>query len=185
MDWTQHTLLAAGMTPGIGFIFDLLSAGLYTVTGQFTDAGVSAAAAIPIFGQGTTVARWAHQGNKLQQTIAKVSVKKGLFGQGPDLMRYRFPLEAGASMTAMSLASDSIERILGKGDPSPNLPSQPEIAAKLNALPPTPETPDSKLLLNLAQGLPKYATLLLAALLGYKVMQLINSHREREEPENV
>jgi len=47
----HKALMAAGMTPGLGNIADLVDATLYALEGEFGEAGWSAAAAIPIVGQ--------------------------------------------------------------------------------------------------------------------------------------
>lgn len=53
-----HGLLdAAGMLPFVGEVFDLANGALYLLEGDWTNAGISAAALIPILGSGGTGAR--------------------------------------------------------------------------------------------------------------------------------
>lgn len=47
----HNALMAAGMTPGLGNVADLADATLYALEGEFGDAALSAAAAIPFIGQ--------------------------------------------------------------------------------------------------------------------------------------
>jgi len=55
---TLHDALAvAGMIPALGVIPDAIDAGIYVIQGQWSNAGISAAAMIPIFGQAATIGR--------------------------------------------------------------------------------------------------------------------------------
>jgi hypothetical protein len=47
----HNALMAAGMTPALGNVADLADATLYALEGEFGDAALSAAAAIPFIGQ--------------------------------------------------------------------------------------------------------------------------------------
>ncbi|MDH5680613.1 MAG: hypothetical protein OEZ36_03430, partial [Spirochaetota bacterium] len=54
-----HTALdAAGMSPGIGIIFDAANAIYYLVEGDYGNAALSGISAIPVYGIGGTIVRW-------------------------------------------------------------------------------------------------------------------------------
>ena len=54
-----HTALdAAGLIPALGVIPDAVNAGIYTIQGDWTNAGISAAAMVPFLGQGATLTRY-------------------------------------------------------------------------------------------------------------------------------
>jgi hypothetical protein len=53
-----HTALAVtGLIPALGVIPDAIDAGIYVIEGDWANAGISAAAMVPIFGQGATLTR--------------------------------------------------------------------------------------------------------------------------------
>ena len=49
---------AAGLFPALGIIPDAINATIYSIEGDWTNAGFSAAAMVPIFGQGATVTKY-------------------------------------------------------------------------------------------------------------------------------
>lgn len=54
-----HTALdAAGLFPALGIIPDAVNAGIYSIEGDWTNAGISAAAMVPFLGQGATLTRY-------------------------------------------------------------------------------------------------------------------------------
>ncbi|OAB35025.1 hypothetical protein [Paenibacillus glacialis] len=55
LDITQVVLDVAGLIPGIGEIADLANAGIYLARGDYANAALSAAAAIPFVGWGQQV----------------------------------------------------------------------------------------------------------------------------------
>ncbi|WP_161487963.1 hypothetical protein, partial [Paenibacillus glacialis] len=57
LDITQVVLDVAGLIPGIGEAADLLNAGIYAARGDYANAALSAAAAIPFVGWGATAAK--------------------------------------------------------------------------------------------------------------------------------
>lgn len=59
LDWLQGGLDIAGLIPGIGEIADGANALIYTARGDYTNAGLSAAAMIPFAGWGATGAKGA------------------------------------------------------------------------------------------------------------------------------
>lgn len=65
-----HTALAiAGLVPVLGAVPDAIDAGIYSIQGDWTNAGISAAAMVPIFGEGATVVKLG------LKTVVKVSGK--------------------------------------------------------------------------------------------------------------
>jgi len=53
----HSTLQAAGMIPALGVIPDAIDTSIYAIEGNWVNTGISAAAMIPIFGQGATLTR--------------------------------------------------------------------------------------------------------------------------------
>jgi len=47
-----------GMAPGVGEVFDLANAGLYFLEGDYGNAAMSAASAVPLAGNFVTTAKW-------------------------------------------------------------------------------------------------------------------------------
>lgn len=64
LDGVQLVLDVAGMVPGIGEIADLANAAIYTARGDYTNAALSAAAAIPFAGWAATGAKFLNKGGK-------------------------------------------------------------------------------------------------------------------------
>ncbi|KAG2882952.1 hypothetical protein PC115_g21794 [Phytophthora cactorum] len=72
LDVTQTVLDVAGMIPVIGEVADLANAGIYAARGDYTNAALSAAAAIPFVGWAATGAKFAVKGSKLLSKAGKV-----------------------------------------------------------------------------------------------------------------
>ncbi|MFB8375152.1 hypothetical protein [Paenibacillus taichungensis] len=72
LDVTQTGLDVAGMIPVIGEVADLANAGIYAARGDYTNAALSAAAAIPFVGWAATGAKFAVKGSKLLSKAGKV-----------------------------------------------------------------------------------------------------------------
>ncbi|MCK6149679.1 contractile injection system protein, VgrG/Pvc8 family [Paenibacillus silvae] len=72
LDVTQTVLDVAGMIPVIGEVADLANAGIYAARGDYTNAALSAAAAIPFVGWAATGAKFAVKGAKLIKKAGKV-----------------------------------------------------------------------------------------------------------------
>lgn len=75
-----HTGLdVMGLVPGFGEVFDLANAGVYAVSGDWTNAGLSLVATIPFVGWTTITAKWAKRvyslsnGNKVFLTMYKTT----------------------------------------------------------------------------------------------------------------
>ena len=63
--WVHGGLDAAGLIPGLGAVPDLLNAGIYTVEGDYVNAGISAVAAIPVVGDAALAGKYAVKGGEL------------------------------------------------------------------------------------------------------------------------
>ncbi|CAH1225281.1 contractile injection system protein, VgrG/Pvc8 family [Paenibacillus sp. JJ-223] len=72
LDVTQTVLDVAGMIPVIGEVADLANAGIYAARGDYVNAALSAAAAIPFVGWAATGAKFAVKGSKLLSKAGKV-----------------------------------------------------------------------------------------------------------------
>ncbi|MFB8375155.1 hypothetical protein [Paenibacillus taichungensis] len=72
LDVTQTVLDVAGMIPVIGEVADLANAGIYAARGDYTNAALSAAAAIPFVGWAATGAKFAVKGSKFLSKAGKV-----------------------------------------------------------------------------------------------------------------
>lgn len=79
----------AGMVPVIGEAADLVNAGLYAAEGDWTNAALSAAGAIPIAGNAVTAAKTANKAVDAGQAIAKNADTAG------DLSKAAPPVKAG------------------------------------------------------------------------------------------
>ncbi|PWU06496.1 MAG: hypothetical protein C5B43_01745 [Verrucomicrobia bacterium] len=64
LDGAQTGLDIAGMVPVLGAVPDLLNAGIHTARGQYVEAGLSLAAAVPIVGEVATGAKLASKAYK-------------------------------------------------------------------------------------------------------------------------
>ena len=71
-----HTALdIAGLIPGFGIVPDALNAGFYIIEGDWINAGISAAAMIPILGQGATATK---QGIRVSKELIEREGKEGI-----------------------------------------------------------------------------------------------------------
>ena len=69
-----HTTLDLfGLLPGIGEGADLLNAGWYALQGDWENAGLSAASAIPFAGWGSTAAKWGAKGARVTTALGYAS----------------------------------------------------------------------------------------------------------------
>ncbi|MFC7677700.1 HNH endonuclease [Paenibacillus sp. GCM10028914] len=71
LDGVQVALDVVGMIPGVGEIADLTNAAIYTARGDYTNAALSAAAAIPFAGWAATGAKFVNKGAKALKAGAK------------------------------------------------------------------------------------------------------------------
>ncbi|MCG7376061.1 DNA/RNA non-specific endonuclease [Paenibacillus sp. ACRSA] len=72
LDVTQTVLDVVGMIPVVGEVADLANAAIYAARGDYTNAALSAAAAIPFVGWAATGAKFAIKGAKLVKKAGKV-----------------------------------------------------------------------------------------------------------------
>jgi hypothetical protein len=101
IDYPHESLDAIGMVEGVGAVADIANAALYCIEGDFANAGLSAAAAVPVLGVGATAAKWG---------IRVVDVSRGLKFAG------RFEaLSDFEVLVAQSLAKRG-DAIIGLGD---------------------------------------------------------------------
>ena len=70
-NWVHTTLDIAGLVPVIGEAFDLINAGLYAAQGDYLNAGLSAASAIPIAGYGASGTKLGMKGIDAVKAIDK------------------------------------------------------------------------------------------------------------------
>lgn len=77
LDGIQLALDVAGFAPGVGAIPDLLNAGISALRGNWTEAGLSVLAAVPIIGDVAAGAKMAKRGMKIAK-MAKKSVSRNV-----------------------------------------------------------------------------------------------------------
>jgi hypothetical protein len=111
LDVTQTVLDVAGMIPVIGEVADLANAGIYAARGDYTNAALSAAAAIPFVG-------WAAGGAKLAMKGAKLIKKAGKVIDSVAGIATKIADKAGQVAKAIgdlaNKAGDAISGALGK-----------------------------------------------------------------------
>lgn len=75
-----HTALdASGLIPALGAVPDAINAGIYAIEGDWVGAGVSAAAIVPIFGQGATLTRFGVKvSDEAIERVGRDGIQKGL-----------------------------------------------------------------------------------------------------------
>jgi WXG100 family type VII secretion target len=117
MEWVHGTLDLAGLIPGFGEIADGVNGLIYLAEGRHLEAGLSAAAMIPIWGWAATGSKLAIRGGKeVLETAAERGAK-----------------EVAESATERS-ARESATRIPSKGQVRPPLPRGPNAPrAELNS----------------------------------------------------
>lgn len=71
LDGIQLALDAAGLVPGVGAIPDLLNASISALRGDWTAAGLSVLAAVPVIGDAATAAKYAQKGVKAAKAAKK------------------------------------------------------------------------------------------------------------------
>ena len=59
LELLHYALDAAGLVPALGIVPDGINAVIYAVEGDWTSSGISAAAMLPVFGQGATLTKYA------------------------------------------------------------------------------------------------------------------------------
>lgn len=74
LDGIQLALDAAGLVPGVGAIPDLLNASISALRGDWTAAGLSVLAAVPVIGDAATAAKFAQKGVKAAKAAKKAEV---------------------------------------------------------------------------------------------------------------
>lgn len=72
LDWLQTALDLGGLIPGFGEPLDLLNAGIYGLRGDYVNAGLSAAGAVPFAGWGATA-------GKLGRKAAAAGATEGIY----------------------------------------------------------------------------------------------------------
>lgn len=69
--WAGHVALdIIGLLPVVGDWADALNASWYVTEGNYLEAGLSAAALVPLLGSGTTLAKWVNRGIRASQAGA-------------------------------------------------------------------------------------------------------------------
>lgn len=74
LDGIQLALDAAGLAPGVGAIPDLINASISAIRGDWSAAGLSVLAAVPIIGDAATAAKFAQKGMKVAKAAKKAEV---------------------------------------------------------------------------------------------------------------
>ena len=74
LDGIQLALDAAGLAPGIGAIPDLLNASISALRGDWSTAGLSVLAAVPVIGDAATAAKFAQKGMKAAKAAKKAEM---------------------------------------------------------------------------------------------------------------
>ena len=74
LDGIQLALDAAGLVPGVGAIPDLLNASISALRGDWTAAGLSVLAAVPVIGDAATAAKFAQKGVKAAKAAKKTEM---------------------------------------------------------------------------------------------------------------
>ncbi len=79
MTMLHDALDLAGLVPALGAIPDGINAGLYLIEGDWAGAGISAAAMIPIFGEGVTLTKMGVKVSRaVVKKVGKEAIEKGL-----------------------------------------------------------------------------------------------------------
>ena len=72
-DAVQGALDIAGLAPGVGILADLTNAGISVARGNYTDAALSMAAAVPVIGTAAGAGKLANRLNKVAKRAARAS----------------------------------------------------------------------------------------------------------------
>lgn len=123
-----HGLLdVAGMIPALGVVPDAVNTGVYLIRGDWTNAGISAAAMVPVFGMGATLTR---RGVKVSQDViddvGTPVIKQGLDGAkksnldyvrlGEGLVGIRGTMDNALEAATAKLLRSRGEVMLAQGD---------------------------------------------------------------------
>lgn len=77
--WIHIALDAAGLAPGLGVFPDAVNAVYYLIEGDWVNAGISAAAMVPVFGQGATATKYGVKVTKeAAERLGKEGIEQGL-----------------------------------------------------------------------------------------------------------
>ena len=68
----------AGLSPGVGIIPDVINTVIYTIEGDFTNAGISGLSAIPLLGQVVTIGKYGGSFFKTTKEAVIAAKKLGL-----------------------------------------------------------------------------------------------------------
>ncbi len=79
LDWIQGALDVAGLFPGLGVFPDAINTGIYLIRGKWTEAGISAMAMAPVFGQGATATKYVVRATREGvEQVGEAGLKKGM-----------------------------------------------------------------------------------------------------------
>jgi Domain of unknown function (DUF4157) len=104
LEMLHTTLDLAGLVPALGAIPDALNAGIYSIEGDWVSAGISAAAIVPIVGEGATL-------TKLGLKISR----KALGRVGKEGLEAGLKAAKQERKIAAELAENAFEKEAGKG----------------------------------------------------------------------
>jgi Holliday junction resolvase-like predicted endonuclease len=110
MDIVHGALDIAGLIPALGAIPDGINAGIYAVQGDWVNAGISAAAALPVAGDGLLLAKMA--GKTVIKVEAKTAVKLGEKGLAKELeaLKAASKVDSKAAKSAEKSALEASEK---------------------------------------------------------------------------
>ncbi|CAH1388054.1 eCIS core domain-containing protein [Candidatus Nitrotoga sp. M5] len=135
MDIVHGALDLAGFIPALGAIPDGINAGIYVVEGDWANAGLSAVAMVPMWGDGVKLATMA--GKSTIRVTAKAAIKLGPDGIAKGLKEVKAASKATKVETelAQQISKEAAEKIekeaaaeaIKKGTPSPKKkPTKPD-----------------------------------------------------------
>ncbi|OIR24951.1 hypothetical protein [Bathymodiolus thermophilus thioautotrophic gill symbiont] len=101
----------AGLSPGVGIIPDVINAVIYTIEGDFTNAGISGLSAIPLLGQVTTIGKYGGSFFKTTKEAVIAAKKLGLNKIGVHLLTAVFKqyLKKEIDITRLTLMGLKVE----------------------------------------------------------------------------
>ena len=112
LDVLHLALDGAGMIPALGVIPDAANATIYLIEGNWTNAGISTAAMIPIFGQGVTITKL---GVKVTAKAVKRVGKKGIERGLKKAAKEKAAKEAAEKAAKGKAAKETAEEASKKG----------------------------------------------------------------------
>ena len=116
LDWVQLGLDALGMIPGIGWAFDLANAGISLARGNYLEAAMNLAAAIPGAGNAVTAAKWAKKAVTVASKAAKYVGKSTKAVKGATKMGSKaLGMVGNGAKRAASYAGKAVDGIKGVG----------------------------------------------------------------------